>query len=117
MAFWFEGIKIYGGNLFSPVVKQTYNLDNAISYDAEYLPSDFKMIDENGKEVELDDADVRAENSRTKFDLLTIRFIGDAEPIKLVVTSETITHIRGASWRYSTWRENNLLPYPYDEDE
>ena len=97
MAFWFEGMKIYEGNLFSELVKQTYNLNNVISYDVESLPSNLKMIEKSGREVELEDGDIKASNVTTKFDLLTIRFIGDAEPIKLVVTKETIAHIRGAS--------------------
>lgn len=117
MAFWFEAMPVLGEDTFDPMVKHVYNLDNVISYNGFFLPQHFKMIDEKGNLIELDDKDIEAENSRTKFDLLHIRFVGDAEHRKLVVTNQTMGHIRGASWTRAQWRAKNHEPYPYDEDE
>ena len=79
MAFWFEGMPVYEGNVASFFLKETYNLHQAISFRSEYLPKDYLLVDEKGNDLLIDGDDIKAEHHRTGYDLVTIQFVGLSE--------------------------------------
>ena len=116
MAFWFEGMPVYEGNVASFFWKETYKLHQAISFRSEYLPKDYLLVDEKGNDLLIDGDDIKAEHHRTGYDLVTIQFVGLSEELELVVTNQTIAHIRGASWTYATHRAKSYGLYPWGNE-
>lgn len=116
MAFWFEGMRVYEGNVASIVDKEIYNLHQAISYRREYLPQDYLLVDEHGNDLLIDGDDIGAEHHRTGYDLVTIQFVGLAEEIELVVTNQTVTQMGFASLKYAAHRAESYDIYPWGNE-
>ena len=123
MAFWFDGIPVTHENpkglrLGNVGDKQHYNLHNAVSVKVEYLHHEYNLIDSRGGEpVIIDDADKEdVPAHRVNWDLVIIRFVGDAKPIELIVTNQTAKHIRGASGNYAYHRSISYDEYPYGNE-